>query len=165
VGASRRLSVPQRIATADCIRRPNRCEGLPTTFVVSSFSAFVMSVAVKARIVLLALSPFVAACASLTSTTSIEPGKAFRLGGGQAGAFVVRGTNAGPVPIVVFSELAGKRDSVLVLAPGAPVDARFPKAAMAVFMNTSMTQTATVAIKVTGDISSLSMSYEQNPKR
>jgi hypothetical protein len=65
----------------------------------------------------------------------------------------------------VFSELAGKRDSVITLAPGAPVDARFPKSAMAIFMNTSVTKTATVAIKVTGDIGSLGMGYEQNPKR
>jgi hypothetical protein len=107
----------------------------------------------------------VAACASLTSTTTIEPDKAFRLGGGQAGAFVVRGTNAGPVPIVVYSELNGKRDSVLTLAPGAPVDARFAKAAMAIFKNSSSTQTATVAIKVTGDIGALGMGYERNPQR
>lgn len=88
-----------------------------------------------ARILLAAFSPIVAACASLTSRTTIDPGKAFRLGGGQAGAFTVRGTNSGPVPIVVFSELAGKRDSV-----------------------------ATVAIKVTGDVGAFGMGYEQNPR-
>ncbi len=32
-----------------------------------------------------------------------------------------------------------------------PVDARFPGSAIAVFMNTSLTTTATVAINVTGD--------------
>lgn len=117
------------------------------------------------RSLLLATVPVVAACTSLTSTTSIEPGKAFRLGGGQTGAFVVRGTNAGSVAVVVFSEVAGKRDSLLTLAPGEPVDTRFPKSAMAVFMNTSLTQTATVAINVTGDVRSLGMGYEVNPKR
>lgn len=121
-----------------------------------------VSIAFICRPLLLAT---VAACSSLTSTTSIEPGKAFRLGGGQAGAFVVRGTNAGAVPVVVFSEVAGKRDSLLTLAPGEPVDTRFPKSATAVFMNTSLTKTATVAIKVTGDIGSLGMTYEVNPKR
>ncbi len=114
---------------------------------------------------LLATVPIVAACTSLTSTTSIEPGKAFRLGGGQTGTFVVRGTNAGSVAVVVSSEVGGKRDSLLTLAPGERVDTRFPKSAMAVFMNTSLTQTATVAIKVTGDVGSLGMGYEVNPKR
>jgi len=102
---------------------------------------------------------------SLTSTTTIEPDKAFRLGGGQPGAFYVRGTNSGTVPIVVFSELDGKRDSVTTIAPGAPVDARFPKSATAIFKNTSSTQTATVSIKVTGDINALGMRYEQNVKQ
>ena len=41
------------------------------------------------------------ACASLTSTTSIKPDMAFRLGGGQSSAFTVSGTNAGDVPVVV----------------------------------------------------------------
>ena len=111
-------------------------------------------------IVLVAL---VAACTSLTSTTVIEPGKAFRLGGGQAGAFLVRGTNAGTVAVSVFSEVAGKRDSIRTLAPGAPVDARFPRSATAIFRNTSSTVPATVAIKVTGDIGALGMTYEVNP--
>jgi hypothetical protein len=112
-----------------------------------------------------ALLPLVAACTSLTSTTSIDPGKAFRLGGGQAGVFVVRGTNTGPVPVVVFSELAGKRDSIATVSPGSPVEARFPKSAMAVFMNTSATRAAIVAIKVTGDVAALGMGYELNQKR
>lgn len=124
-----------------------------------------MSLHSIARVLGCAIIAVLTACASLTSTTIIEPGKAFRLGGGQAGPFDVRGTNIGPVAIVVFSELGGRRDSVLTLAPGAPVDARFPKAAMAIFMNTSTTLPATVAIKVTGDIGSLGMGYEQNSNR
>ena len=111
----------------------------------------------------LALIPLAAACTSLNSTTFIEPGKAFRLGGGQAGSFLVRGTNAGSVAVSVFSEVDGKRDSIVTLAPGAPVDARFPKSATAIFKNTSSTVPATVAIKVTGDIGALGMTYEQNP--
>jgi hypothetical protein len=124
-------------------------------------------VAIRSPIRLLILAPFAAlgACASLTSSTTIEPGKAFRLGGGQAGAFVVRGSNAGPVPVVVFSERRGMRDSVTTLAPGAPVDARFPATATAIFMNTSSSRNATVNIKVTGDIGALGMRYENNAKR
>jgi hypothetical protein len=124
-----------------------------------------MSVHSIPRVLGLAIISVMTACASLTSTTTIEPGKAFRLGGGQDGAFSVRGTNTGPVAIVVSSELGGKRDSLLTLAPGAPVDVAFPKSAMAVFMNTSSTQSAIVAIKVTGDIGTLGMGYEQNKTR
>jgi hypothetical protein len=36
---------------------------------------------------------------------------------------------------------------------------------MAIFKNTSSTQTATVAITVTGDIGALGMGYEQNTKK
>lgn len=117
------------------------------------------------RLLVLVLVPFMAACGSLNSSISIEPGKAFRLGGGQAGEFVVRGRNTGPVPVTVFSELAGKRDSILTLAPGAPVDARFPAMATAVFSNASSTATATVAVKVTGDTDALGMRYEGKPKK
>ena len=149
---------------ARCIHLPPRCEYSTIPVVLSHFPASTMSIRSCAAVLLVALSAIVAACTSLTSRTTIDPGKAFRLGGGQAGAFTVRGTNSGPVPIIVFSELAGKRDSVATLAPGAPVDARFPKGATAIFMNTSSTRAATVAIKVTGDVGALGMGYEQNPK-
>ena len=124
-----------------------------------------MPVRAIANICSFALISLLAACTALTSTTRIEPGKAFRLGGGQPGAFLVRGSNTGSVAVVVFSEVAGKRDSIVTLAPGAPVDARFESNAMAIFMNTSSTRTAIVAIKVTGDISALRMGYEPNVKR
>ena len=124
-----------------------------------------MSVRAACHFFIFALISLLAACTALTSTTRIEPGKAFRLGGGQPGAFLVRGTNTGPVAVVVFSEVAGKRDSIVTLAPGAPVDARFGSSAMAIFMNTSSTRTAIVAIKVTGDVSALRMGYEPNMKR
>ena len=118
-----------------------------------------------ARRVSLLLVPLLASCTSLTSTTTIAPGKAFRLGGGQGGSFVVRGTNAGSVAVVVFSEVDGKRDSLLTLAPGAPVDARFPRTATAIFKNTSSTVDATVTITVTGDVGALGMTYEANSAR
>lgn len=102
---------------------------------------------------------------SLSSVTSIDAGQAFRLGGGQPGAFVVRGSNTGPVEVVVFSDLRGTRDSIATLAPGARVDAEFPKGATAIFMNTSATRSASVSIKVTGNIAALSMGYERSPKR
>ncbi len=148
-----------------CIRASLGREGLTVACPSALTPEFAVLVRSRPHVLYVALLPMIAACASLTSRTTIEPGKAFRLGGGQAGAFVGRGTNAGPVPIVVFSERDGKRDSVLTLAPGAHVDARFSKSAMAIFKNTSSTQTATVAIEVTGDIGALGMGYERNSTR
>ena len=98
--------------------------------------------------------------ASLRSTTYIEPGQSFLLGGGQPGGFSVRGRNAGGTPVTVYSEQAGRRDSVTTLAPGAPIDAEFPSNAMAVFRNTSRTTAAEVSITVTGTTSGLGMRYE-----
>jgi hypothetical protein len=119
---------------------------------------------VRTTFPLLALSPLLFACASLTSTTQIDPDKSFRLGGGQPGAFVVKGKNAGAVPIIVYAERDGKRDSVVTVAPGASVDARFPARSTAIFMNISSDRQAVVAVKVTGDVGALGMRYESNAK-
>jgi hypothetical protein len=110
---------------------------------------------------------FAGACASfaaLRSETFIEGGQAFKLGGGQRGAFSVVGRNSGSQPVIVYVEQGGRRASLTTLAPGAPIDAQFPPGAMAIFRNTSSTAGARVAIKVTGDISSLGMRYEANPR-
>jgi hypothetical protein len=80
----------------------------------------------------------VTACNSVTSRTSIDPGQAFRLGGGQLGAFTVRGSNSGAVPVVVFIDRNGARDSITTVAPGQKVDATFPARSMAVFVNRPM---------------------------
>ncbi len=117
------------------------------------------------RIVVVAGVLLLSACASITSQTSIEPGKAFRLGGGQAGAFTVRGSNSGAVPVVVFLDRDGVRDSVTTVAPGQKVDATFPSRAMAVFVNRSDTKAASLSVKITGSVSSLGMTYEANKKK
>lgn len=104
----------------------------------------------------------VTACTSVTSRTSIDPGQAFKLGGGQLGAFTVRGSNSGAVPVVVFVDRNGVRDSVTTVAPGQRVDATFPARAMAVFVNRSDTQGASLTVHITGIASSLSMGYEAN---
>ena len=118
-----------------------------------------------AALLCLAALPACASFAALTSQTYIEPGKAFRLGGGQAGSFAVRGRNAGGTAVIVYSELSGRRDSVTTLAPGAEIDAEFPSRAMAIFRNTSDSAGATLDLKVTGATSSLGMGYEANPPR
>jgi hypothetical protein len=97
---------------------------------------------------------------SLTSSTMIEPNRAFRLGGEQGGAFNVSGRNTGPVPVIVYAEVNGTRDSITTLAPGDPVDARFAARTTAVFRNPSTRATAVVSIVVTGDTRALGMRYE-----
>jgi hypothetical protein len=121
-----------------------------------------MSSVRRIRVVLLALIAGVAACRSLTSSTTIAPGQAFRLGGEQAKSFLLQGKNAGPVTVVVFAERNGARDSVATVAPGELVDARFPQGSTAIIKNTSSTRTATVELNVTGDIANLGMGYERN---
>ena len=105
------------------------------------------------------------ACASVTSQTSIDPGKAFRLGGGQPGAFTVRGSNSGAVPVVVFVDRNGARDSITTVAPGQKVNATFEARSMAVFVNRSETQGASLSVRITGSASSLGMGYEANSKK
>lgn len=120
--------------------------------------------AVRCAVAIL-VAPLLSACTSVTSRTSIDPGQAFRLGGGQPGAFTVRGSNSGVVPIVVCVDRHGQRDSVTTVAPDQKIDATFPARAMAVFVNRSETQGASVTVKITGSASSLGMSYEANTKR
>jgi hypothetical protein len=97
---------------------------------------------------------------SFQSTTFIEPDKAFLLGGGQPGAFTVTGRNAGPAAVTVFVERNGQRDSVTTIAPGAKVDAEFPKGAMAIFRNQSSRESAVLKVTLRGQTSGLGMRYE-----
>ena len=105
------------------------------------------------------------ACTSVTSRTSIDPGQSFKLGGGQPGAFTVRGSNSGAVPVVVFMDRNGARDSITTVAPGQQVDATFPARAMAVFVNRSDTEGASLSVRITGSTSSLGMRYEANHRK
>ncbi|WP_301751229.1 hypothetical protein [uncultured Erythrobacter sp.] len=101
---------------------------------------------------------------TINSNLQIDPGQTFELGGGQEGGFVVTGTNTGPVAVVVLSKADGaaavERGTV---APGGAVDARIAPGEMALLRNTSDEKTATLKLKVTGDTSSLGMSYADNP--
>jgi hypothetical protein len=114
-------------------------------------------------LLLLLAAPACASLGHLTSQTVIDPEKAFLLGGGQPGAFTVTGKNSGSVPVSLFVEQGGKRDSITTLQPGAPVEFTFPAGAMAVIRNTSRTRTAMVDLKVRGDVSQLGMRYEPAP--
>ena len=101
---------------------------------------------------------------TINSNLQIDPGQTFELGGGQEGDFVVTGTNTGPVAVVVLSKADGaaavERGTV---APGGVVDAQIAPGEMALLRNTSSQKTARLKLKVTGDTSSLGMSYADNP--
>ena len=101
---------------------------------------------------------------TINSNLQIEPGQTFELGGGQEGGFVVTGTNTGPVAVVVLSKAEGAAEVArATVAPGGAVDAQIAPGEMALLRNTSDQKTATLKLKVTGDTSSLGMSYAENP--
>jgi hypothetical protein len=106
----------------------------------------------------------VAEAGSINSNLQIEAGQTFELGGGQPGAFAVTGTNTGSVAVVVLGQREGKAAEVRgTVAPGGKVDANFAAGEMALLRNTSESRTAQLKLKVTGDTSSLGMTYSANP--
>ena len=101
---------------------------------------------------------------TINSNLQIDPGQTFELGGGQEGGFVVTGTNTGPVAVVVLSKADGAAAvERATVAPGGAVDAQIAAGEMALLRNTSSQKTARLKLKVTGDTSSLGMSYADNP--
>lgn len=101
---------------------------------------------------------------TITSGLQIEPGQTFELGGGQEGGFAVSGTNSGPVAVVVLGKLPGAAPVTRgTVAPGGKVDANFAPGEMALLRNTSDSRTARLKLKITGDTSSLGMTYSGNP--
>jgi hypothetical protein len=105
-----------------------------------------------------------AAAGEINSNLQIEAGQTFDLGGGQEGSFVVTGRNTGPVPVEVLGQLPDARPVRRgTVAPGGTVDARFAPGEMALLRNTSAKETARLKLKISGDTSSLGMSYSANP--
>lgn len=106
----------------------------------------------------------VAEAGTLNSNLQIEAGQTFELGGGQPAGFTVTGTNTGPVAVVVLGQREGKAAEVRgTVAPGGKVDAQFAAGEMALLRNTSGSRMARLKLKVTGDTSSLGMTYSANP--
>lgn len=100
---------------------------------------------------------------SINSNLQIEPGQTFELGGGQEGGFTVTGRNTGPVAVVVLGQAPGTKPVERgTVAPGGDVAAKFGPGEMALLRNTSGTETARLKLKITGDTSSLGMSYSDN---
>lgn len=100
---------------------------------------------------------------SINSNLQIEPGQTFELGGGQEGGFTVTGRNSGPVAVVVLGQAPGaKAVERGIVAPGGDVDATFGPGEMALLRNTSARETAQLKLKISGDTSSLGMTYSAN---
>jgi hypothetical protein len=102
---------------------------------------------------------------TINSDLQIEPGQTFELGGGQKGSFAVTGRNTGPVAVVVYSYKDGDPSQVErgTVAPGGSVNAQFGPGQQALLRNTSSMEMARLKLKVTGDTSSLGMTYSANP--
>lgn len=99
-----------------------------------------------------------------SSNLQIEPGQTFELGGGQEGGFAVRGTNSGPVAVVVLGKREGAAAVVRgTVAPEGTVNASFGPGEAALLRNTSGRETARLKLKISGDTSSLGMTYSGNP--
>lgn len=106
----------------------------------------------------------VAASAAINSNLRIEPGQTFELGGGQGGSFTVTGRNTGRVAVEVLGKAEGATAGVTraIVAPGSSLNATFASGEMALLRNTSASDTASLKLKITGDTSSLGMSYSAN---
>lgn len=106
----------------------------------------------------------VPAAGSINSDLQIEPGSTFELGGGQKGGFTVTARNTGPVAVIVLGNV-GTAEPVArgTVAPGGDVKATFGPGEMALLRNTSAMQTARLKLKISGDTSSLGMTYSANP--
>jgi len=102
---------------------------------------------------------------TITSGLQIEAGQTFELGGGQKGGFTVTGRNTGRVAVVVYGLAEGARAPVErgTVIPGGKVDATFGPGEQALLRNTSSMETARLKLTITGDTSSLGMSYSANP--
>lgn len=100
----------------------------------------------------------------INSNLQIEAGQTFELGGGQEGGFTVTGRNTGPVAVEVLGKAEGANTGVSrgTVAPGGDVKASFAPGEMALLRNPSARETARLKLKISGDTSSLGMSYSPN---
>ncbi len=113
---------------------------------------------------LLALPMLAFTFGPITSHLLIEPGKQFVLGGGQRGAFRVKGTNSGSVTVRVVERFAaGDTLGRGVLPPGAKADLTFTTGSAALIVNLSATRQAELDLRITGATGALGMTYEGWP--
>jgi hypothetical protein len=102
------------------------------------------------------------AAASLRSTTWIEAGQTFLLGGGQPGRFRVEATNSGGVPLTMLVQPEGGTAEVLAeLDPGERATHVFRPGEMAQFRNDAERRRGEVRL-VVSDPDGLGMRYQPN---
>lgn len=125
-------------------------------------SRFARRIALTGALAFAAIAP--ATGSTIHSGLSVEAGQTFELGGGEDGSFTVTGRNTGPVAVEVLSKAQGAGVPTMrgTVAPGGAVEARFASREMALLRNTSATRTAKLKLRITGDTSSLGMSYSDN---
>jgi D-aminopeptidase len=94
------------------------------------------------------------------STTWIEAGRTFILGGEQTGDFLVEARNTGPVPVTVLAGEDGAERVIVTVAPGQGVEHVFEGGEAALFRNASGRR-AELRIVLTREVSGLSMRYDR----
>jgi hypothetical protein len=104
----------------------------------------------------------VAASAAINSNLAIEAGQTFVLGGGQRGAFSVKGENVGPVAVEVLARDGETRIPVGTVAPGAEFSHDFARGEAALLRNSSSSEAARVKVRITGSTGNLGMGYVPN---
>lgn len=104
----------------------------------------------------------VAAGAAINSNLSIEAGQTFVLGGGQRGAFAVKGANTGPVAVEVLARDGDTRTAIATVAPGAEFSHDFARGEAALLRNTSDAEAARVKVRITGSTGNLGMGHIDN---
>lgn len=96
---------------------------------------------------------------SLHSTTTIKPKEKFELGNNEHGSFRVSLKNISDFDLEVYhAPINGGKHSSQIIKPNDSVDIKIDKNT-ALIINNNSTDTATVSLKVTGDLG-LSMGYQ-----
>jgi hypothetical protein len=114
-------------------------------------------------VALMSLSLMSAAASQGRSSTQIEPGQIFVLGGEQTAPLLVEGRNTGPVAVEILNEKAGRRTPVGRVAPGSLFSKTFGAGEAVLVRNTSRSQRAVIAVEFNRNVSSLSMRYINAP--
>lgn len=114
----------------------------------------------KAILFFLSISLLVAACGTLTSTTTIEARKSFVLGNNTHGVFSVRLKNVSQTNVVLHhAPITGGRHSFETVKPGEVIRVKVERDTALVIENQSEGQVS-VELFVTGD-TGLSMEYKK----
>jgi hypothetical protein len=121
----------------------------PSTFLTAGFASLLLAA--------LTLSP-PPLIAGVTSSTSIEAGKTFVLGGEQRRTLSVDARNDGDVAVEILLAANGSERKIARIVPGASTRLKVPAGNAALFRNAS-SRTATVYLKLGLGANGLSMRY------